>query len=164
MGSAFAQRLSGFGATVLAYDKYKKGFGTSQVKEVKMDVLFEKADIVSLHIPLTDETRYLVNDEWIERFKKNIVLINTSRGKIVKTSAVVKGLKSGNINGACLDVLEYEKTSFENLYKSELPDDFQYLIKSDRVILSPHIAGWTHESNRKLAEVISRKIIRKFAQ
>jgi len=164
MGSAFAQRLSGFGAKVLAYDKYKRDFSNSYVKEATMETLFEQADVVSLHVPLTNETRFLVDENWINSFTKNIILVNTSRGKVIKTTALVKGLKSKKIIGACLDVLEYEKLSFENLYKDELPVDFQYLIKSDKVILSPHIAGWTHESNQKLAEVLATKITKQFIQ
>lgn len=164
MGSAFAKRLCGFGAKVIAYDKYKKGFGDSLVSEVSMAEIFEQAEIVSLHLPLTEETHSLVDIKWINNFKKSFILINTSRGKVVKTSALVAAMKTEKIMGTCLDVMEYEKTSFENLYKEDLPADFHYLINSNRVVLSPHIAGWTHESNRKLAEVIASKIIQSFAQ
>ena len=159
MGSAFAKRLSGFGLKVLAYDKYKSGFGNDLVKESTMEELFESCDIVSLHLPLTAETEFLVNDDWLAKFKKPFVLINTARGKIVKTASLVQALKEGKLTGACLDVLEYEKSSFEELYKKELPEDFRYLVASSKVVFSPHIAGWTHESNRKLAEVTARKII-----
>ena len=164
MGFAFAKRLSGFGAEVIAYDKYKNNYGDAFVREATMKELFERADIISLHVPLTEETNYLVDEVWIEHFKKSIILINTSRGKVVKTSALVCGLKTNKIVGACLDVLEYEKTSFENLFQQQLPEDFEYLVESDKVILSPHIAGWTHESNRKLAEVLVAKITQRFAQ
>jgi D-3-phosphoglycerate dehydrogenase len=164
MGTAFAKRLTGFGVNVIAYDKYKTGFGNDSVEEVTMDELFRRADIVSLHLPLTEETGNLVNDEWLSAFSKKIILINTSRGRIVNTAALVKALKNNTVTGACLDVLEYESSSFENLYNKNLPSGFDFLIKSDKVVLSPHIAGWTHESNRKLAEVIATKIIARFKQ
>lgn len=159
MGSAFAERLKGFGVKILAYDKYKKNFGNDYVTETTLEQIFEKADILSLHVPLTDETHYLINDGFINRFKQNIYIINTARGKCVNTNDLVKNLKSGKILGACLDVLEYEVTSFENLDTSSLPEAFQYLIQSDKVILSPHIAGWTKESNEKIAKVLAEKII-----
>lgn len=159
MGSAFAQRLKGFGVKVLAYDKYKTGFGNEFVTEAMPDDLFNEADVLSLHVPLTDETRYLVNDEFINKFKKNIFIINTARGKILNTSDLVKNMRSGKVKGACLDVLEYEAVSFENIEATTLPEPFQYLIKSDKIVLSPHIAGWTHESNEKIALALARKII-----
>ncbi len=158
MGSSFAQKLCGFGATVIAYDKYKKAYSDEFVTESNLTDLFEKCDILSLHVPLTDETRFMVDDEFLSRFRKEIFLINTSRGKVVKTSALVKHLKSGKIKGACLDVLEYEGLSFEQLDAQKLPEPFSELIKMDNVILSPHIAGWTHESNLKLAKTIVNKV------
>jgi len=157
-GGAFAKKLSGFGVEILAYDKYKSGFSDDFVTESTMETLFEECDILSLHVPLTSETTFLVNDEFINRFKKKIYLVNTSRGKVVKTTDLVKNLKIGKIKGACLDVLEYEGLSFENLSSKQLPDDFTQLVKMQNVILSPHIAGWTHESNYKLAMTIVRKI------
>jgi len=161
-GSAFAERLKGFGVSILAYDKFKKGFGSDKIKEVSLQEIFQKADILSLHIPLTEETTNLVNDTFINKFSKNIYVINSSRGKCLNTSDLVKNLKSGKVLGACLDVLEYEAVSFENLDASKLPEPFQYLIKSDKVILSPHIAGWTHESNEKIAKVLAEKILNAF--
>jgi D-3-phosphoglycerate dehydrogenase / 2-oxoglutarate reductase len=162
MGSAFAKRLRGFDCHILAYDKYKNGFSDIFVDEANMKKIFEQADILSLHVPLTDETTWMVDDKYISRFKKNIFLINTARGKVVKTADLVKNLKSGKVIGAALDVLEYEKLSFEGIDASRLPEDFQYLINSDEVVLSPHIAGWTHESHYKLAKVIADKILGKF--
>jgi D-3-phosphoglycerate dehydrogenase len=162
MGSAFAERLKGFGVKILVHDKYKKGFGNELVTECAMPEIFDKADIISLHIPLTEETHYLVNDAFLESCKKNIYLINTARGKCVDTAALVKHITSGKVLGACLDVLEYEAVSFEQLDAKQLPDAFQYLIASDKVMLSPHIAGWTHESNEKLAAVLVEKITRLF--
>lgn len=158
MGSAFAQRLSGFGVKVLAYDKYKSNYSDSFAKESSLENIFEEADILSLHIPLTEETLFMVDDTFINHFKKNIYIINTARGKILKTADLVKNMKTGKVAGSCLDVLEYEKVSFENLETSSLPEPFQYLIKSEKVILTPHIAGWTQESNFKLADVLVVKI------
>ncbi len=162
MGSAFAQRLSGFNCRILVYDKYKSGFGSEKIKEVDPEVLYKEADIISLHTPLSDETRYLINDDFIHRFCKNIYIINTARGKSLNTADLVKNMKSGKVLGACLDVLEYEATSFENIETSNLPEPLQYLFQSDKVVLSPHIAGWTHESNVKIARILAGKIIHVF--
>lgn len=159
MGSAFAQRLKGFGVNVLAYDKYKKGFSDEYAREASLEELFEKADVLSLHVPLTDETRFMVDDAFLAKFKKNIYLINTARGKMVKTDGLVKHLKQGKVLGACLDVLEYESLSFEAMKPENMPEPLQYLISSDKVILTPHIAGWTHESNEKIAAALASKIL-----
>jgi D-3-phosphoglycerate dehydrogenase len=159
MGSAFVERLRGFGVRVLIYDKYKKEIRPlNHATASSMEKIFEEADVLSLHIPLTAETEYLVNDEFISQFKKPIWLINTSRGKIVKTDDLVKNIESGKIRGACLDVLEYESVSFEQMETSKFPAAFHYLINSDKVILSPHIAGWTFESHEKIAKVLVEKI------
>jgi len=168
MGSAFAQRIYCFGVKILAYDKYKTGFGNKFVKESNMEEIFSDAEVLSLHLPLTDETEFLINDSYINSFKKNIYLINTARGKCVKTDDLVKNLKSGKVLGACLDVNEYEHTSFEGLTPGPSPTErgenaaWDYLIHSDNVILTPHIAGWSHESNEKLARVLAEKIIKAF--
>jgi D-3-phosphoglycerate dehydrogenase len=159
MGSAFAERLKGFGVNVLVYDKYKKNFGNEFIKESSLEEIFKNAAILSLHTPLTDETNYLINDAFINKFSKNIYIINTARGKCLNTSDLVKNLKSGKVLGACLDVMEYERISFEALDTKQLPDAFQYLIQCDNVILSPHIAGWTHESKEKIAKVLADKIL-----
>ena len=154
-GSAFANVLQGFGVKILAYDKYL----TDYPFQSNMEEIYKKADIVSLHIPLTEETNYLVNNNFINNFEKDFYLINTSRGKCANTKSIVKSLKSGKIKGACLDVLEYEKTSFENLNQIGFTDEMQYLINSKNTILSPHIAGWTIESNIKIAKVLTEKIL-----
>jgi D-3-phosphoglycerate dehydrogenase / 2-oxoglutarate reductase len=159
MGSAFAQRLKGFDCQILAYDKYKKDFGNEFVEECGMERIFEQCDILSLHIPETNETRNLVNTEFIRKFKKDIYIINTARGKCLNTMDLVSSLESGKVKGACLDVLEYETLSFENLDVRSLPEPMQYLIKSDKVILSPHIAGWTHESNYKISKILAEKMV-----
>jgi D-3-phosphoglycerate dehydrogenase len=162
MGSAFAQKISGFGAKVIAYDKYKTGFGDQYVEEVDMETLFQLSDVVSLHVPLQHDTHYLADAKFLASFKKPIVLINTARGPVVKTEDLVKALKNNTIGGACLDVLEYEGLSFENMLSNEQNTDFQFLTKCQQVILSPHIAGWTHQSNIKMAEVLAEKIIGQF--
>ena len=159
MGSAFAERLKGFGVKLLVYDKYKTNFGNECIQESSLERIFDEADIVSLHVPLTAETERMVNDTFINSFRNNIYIINTARGKCLNTDDLVMNLKSGKVLGACLDVLEYEMTSFETLDLTMLPEAFQYLTKSDKVILSPHIAGWTIESHRKIAMVLAEKIL-----
>ncbi len=164
-GSAFAKLLRGFDVKVLAYDKYKKNYGNNFVKESSPEEIFSEADVLSLHLPLTDETNYLVNDSFISKFKKNIYIINTSRGQIVKTDDLVKNIKSGKILGACLDVLEYEENSFEAVQlvtrNSQLVtnNDWKYLTESKNIILTPHIAGWSFESQEKMAKILAEKII-----
>ena len=161
-GSAFAEKLAGFDCRILAYDKYKEGFSDKHATEAGMDEIFEEADILSLHVPLTEETLYLVDNKYLEKFRKDILLINTSRGKVVMTSDLVDALSSGKVKGAALDVLEYESLSFESLQDDEFPAPYKFLIASDKVILSPHVAGWTHESKLKLAEVIVKKVLAEF--
>jgi D-3-phosphoglycerate dehydrogenase len=161
MGSAFAQRLQGFEATVISYDKYKKNYSDGNTIETTLEKIFESTDILSLHVPLTEETRFMCDRAFFERFKKNIWFINTARGSVVHTSDLVDQIKSGKIIGAALDVLEYEDSSFENLY-GRFPDAFRFLLESDKVILTPHIAGWTVESDIKLAKVLTDKILKAF--
>jgi D-3-phosphoglycerate dehydrogenase / 2-oxoglutarate reductase len=162
MGIAFAQKLSGFGCRILAHDKYLKGFGNDRVQEVTLEELKQHADIISLHLPLSEETNYYIDELFINSCAKNFYLINTARGQNVKTSALVSALKTGKVLGACLDVLEYEKSSFENIDTDFLPADFKFLIESELVILSPHIAGWTHESHEKLSRFLGDKILHYF--
>lgn len=157
-GSSFARCMAGFGMQVLAYDKYKTGFGTREVKEVGMDAIFNESHVLSLHVPLTSETRYLVNESFIERFKHHIYLVNTSRGAVIHTSDAVRALDRGRIRGLALDVLEYEHLSFESLEMADLPENFLYLARHPSVILTPHVAGWTHESLVQLSEVLFEKI------
>lgn len=163
MGSAFAQRLKGFEANVIAYDKYKFNYSDDYVKETSLENLFDQTDILSLHVPLTEETQYMVNDDFINQFKKSVYIINTARGKVLKTDDLVKNMQKGKVLGCALDVLEYEQVSFEDLHSgNDLPEAFQYLIQSNNVVLTPHIAGWTHESNIKLSEFLADKIIAAF--
>ena len=156
MGKAVAKRLSGFGCKTIFYD-IKPNLSDEFATQVSLEELQENADILSLHIPLTEDTLYMIDEEFISKMKKNFYFINTARGKNLKTSALVNALKSGKIKGACLDVLEYEKTSFENLETRN--EDLEYLLNSEKAIITPHIAGWTHESKIKLAQVIVDKIL-----
>lgn len=158
MGKAFAKKLRGFEVEVLCYD-IKENVGDQNAKQVSLEELQQKVDVLSLHIPWTPQTDKLVEASFISKFKKNFWLLNTARGKCVVTSHLVEALKSGKILGAGLDVLEYEKTSFESLFsENELPQALQELIKMNNVLLSPHIGGWTVESKEKLAQVIVDKI------
>lgn len=158
MGKAFAKKLRGFDVTVICYD-LKQNVGDANCQQVSLKELQEKADILSLHTPETSLTKGMINKEFINNFKNNFWLINTARGKAVVTKDLVEALKIGKIIGAGLDVLEYEKSSFENLFSdSNMTDAFEYLINSEKVILSPHVAGWTLESKQKLAQTIVNKI------
>ena len=161
MGKAFAKKLRGFDVDVLYYD-ILPNVGDANAKQVSLQELQEKADVLSLHTPQTPETQGMINANFINQFKKPFWFINTARGKSVVTSYLVEALKSGKILGAGLDVLEYEKSSFEDMFTSEMPKAFQYLIKADNVLLTPHIAGWTIESKEKLAQTIVDKIKAKF--
>jgi len=160
-GQAFAKKLRGFDVDVLVYDKYISNFDNDFITEVTMNTIFKKADIISFHIPQNKETLFLVDDDYLSRFKKNIYIINLSRGKIIKTSSLVNSLECGNVKGACLDVLEFEKTSFENIFsdKTNLPEAFNYILNSNKTILSPHVGGWTKESYFKLSNVLADKIL-----
>jgi len=158
MGSAFARRLTGFDAEVISWDKYKRDYSDGNTRETTMEELFERADILSLHIPLTPETAGMVDHNYLNRFRKNFRLLNTSRGPIVKTAALTEAIQQGKVLGAALDVLEYEDNSFEKL-SGAMPPELQYLINSDKVLLTPHIAGWTIESNIKLAKTLVSKIL-----
>jgi D-3-phosphoglycerate dehydrogenase len=152
-GQMLARKLSGFEVKVIAYDKYKIGFSDAFAQEVSMEQVVKEADILSFHIPLTFETRQLFNEEYLFHFKKQILLLNASRGEVVHTKAVLNGLKNGKISAAGLDVLELEK--FPALAEQEW---FAELSENKKVILSPHIAGWTHESYRKISEVLAQKL------
>lgn len=158
MGKSFAKKLRGFDVEVLCYD-IKPFMGDANAKQVTLEELQLKADVLSLHTPWTPETNKMVNADFINAFAKPFWLINTARGKSVVTKDLAQALQSGKILGAGLDVLEYEKSSFEHLFTDDaIPDEFQYLLDADNVLLSPHIAGWTFESHEKLAQVIVDKI------
>lgn len=162
MGKAFAKKLRGFDVEVLCYD-IQHGVGDANANQVILEELQSRADVLSLHTPQTPLTLNMVDAKFISKFKKPFWLINTARGKSVVTKDLVEGLKTGEILGAGLDVLEYEKSSFENLFTSEdMPEAFEYLINAENVLLSPHVAGWTVESKVKLAQTIVDKIKAKF--
>ena len=163
MGKSFAKKLRGFDVEVLCYD-IKPNVGDENATQVELKVLQQKADVISLHTPQTPLTINIINADFINAFDKSFWFINTARGKSVVTSDLVDALKLGKVLGAGLDVLEYEKSSFEDLFtESKMPDAFQYLIKAENVILSPHLAGWTTESNQKLAQTIVDKVKAKFS-
>ena len=163
MGSALAKKLSGFGCKVVAHDKYKKGFSGHFAQEVSLSEIFETTDVLSIHLPLSEETHFYVNKAFLSNFKKPIYLINTARGNNVCLADLVNGLKNKTVLGACLDVLEYETKSFETINAEELPEDFKYLASSENVILSPHVAGWTKESYVKLSSYLADKIEKEFS-
>jgi len=163
MGKAFAKKLRGFDVEVLCYD-IKPNVGDENCTQVSLEQLQAKADVLSLHTPQTPLTINMVNKDFINAFAKPFWLINTARGKSVVTSALIQALENGKVLGAGLDVLEYEKKSFENLFnETNMPEAFQHLIQSDKVILSPHVAGWTIESKEKLAQTIVDKIKKAFS-
>lgn len=155
-GKATAQRLGGFGCRVLAYDKFLTNYGDAFAEEATLEQIMAEADVLSLHVPLTDETRMMVDDTFIGRFTKPFYLVNIARGEITSLAALVRGLESNKVRGACLDVLENEKLA------KLTPDqqrDFDYLRQSDRVVLTPHVAGWTHESYVRINEVLVRQLV-----
>ena len=161
-GKAFAKKLRGFDVKVL-YCDIKEDVGDENAQQVSLEELQAQSDVLSLHTPETSLTIQMVDANFINAFTKSFWLFNTARGKSIVTTDLVEALKSGKILGAGLDVLEYEKSSFENLFSdNNLPEAFQYLIKSDKVILSPHVAGWTIESKEKLAQTIVDKVQQKF--
>ena len=170
MGHAFAQRLGGFGCRVLAYDKYKEGWGDSpsverplpHVTPASLAKLQTEVDVVSLHLPWTEETKGLVDDEWLAKWAKPIVLLNTARGPIVRTAALLDALDAGKVWRAGLDVLEFEGRSLETLSEMTDPEArraFERLLADRRVVLTPHVAGWTEESLVRLSSVLADKIL-----
>jgi D-3-phosphoglycerate dehydrogenase / 2-oxoglutarate reductase len=158
MGKAFAKKLKGFDTKVICYD-ILKNVGDDNARQVSLEEFFDKTEVLSLHTPQTELTKKMINKKFINNFKKPFYLINTARGSAVVTDNLVDAIKNGKIFGACLDVLEYEKSSFENFFSDDnFPEAFQYLIHSDKVLLTPHVAGWTVESKEKLAQTILDKI------
>lgn len=162
MGKSFAKKLRGFDCEVICYD-IKENVGDANARQVSLSEFQQKVDVVSLHTPETPQTIKMINTEFINQFQKEFWFINTARGKSVVTDDLVKALQSGKIKGAGLDVLEYEKSSFEDFFKSKLPPSFSYLVQADNVLLTPHIAGWTIQSKVLLAQVIVDKIIDNFS-
>ncbi len=155
MGKAFAKRVSGFGCTVLAYDKYITSFSDTFCTEVNLDALFSETDILSLHIPLTAETKMMVNAEFLNQFKKKIILLNTARGEIVSLTDIATALDNGSLRGVALDVLENEKL---NTLSQQQMSAFNLMRKKTNVLFTPHIAGWTFESHIKINVALVHKI------
>lgn len=159
MGAAFAQRLQGFECDIIAYDKYKPhGYAPAYVQEVSLEELQARAEVVSLHVPLTDETHHMVDRDFIQKFSHDFYLINTSRGPVVKTCDLAQAVKTGKVKGAALDVLEYEDMSKDGLDTSH--PDLQYLLSCPNVVFSPHVGGWTVESKYKLAKFLAEKMLK----
>ena len=156
-GSQFAKKLNGIGVEILAYDKYKTGYTNNfeQVRETTLQEILTNADIISLHLPFTSETKHLVDSDFLKKCKDGVILINTSRGNVVKMTDLIVELKSGKVGGACLDVFENEKITTFSQKEHRMYDEL-YELKN--VILTPHVAGWTHESLQRLAEVLLKKI------
>ena len=160
MGKATAKRLSGFGCNVIFYDilpNLSDEFGT----QVSLEEFQNRAEVISLHLPISDETYHMIDADFISKMKNPFYLVNTARGKNIKTKDLVEALKSGKVKAAALDVLEYEKASFENLTESN--EELDYLLHSDKVIVTPHIGGWTVQSKEKLAQFIIDKILRLYS-
>ncbi len=155
-GKAFCEKLKGFNCNIYCYDKYKKNYGTSSIQECSMESLYNHADVISLHIPINDETKYLINDYFIQKMRRPFYIINTSRGKIINTSDLINGLKNKKIIGACLDVIEYECAGFIN---TNFNDDYNYLLNCKNIIMTPHIAGLSYESHLKISQTLFDKII-----
>lgn len=156
MGQTFAKKLSGFNVKVLAYDKYKSGFGSEFAEECSFERIQEEADILSIHVPLTAETRGFFSLEVIEAFKKPFYLINTARGEVVSLDTLNKALDSGKLKGALLDVLEQEKL---DKLDPELEEAFKKLVSQEKVLFSPHVAGWTFQSYEKINKVLVSKLL-----
>lgn len=158
-GKSFAKKLRGFDVKVLAFDKYKEGYGDDFVMEATLEAVIRKSDVISFHIPQNDETIYFANEEFFDGLGKSIYLLNLSRGKIVETKALIRAIESNKVIAAGLDVNEFEKSSFEAFFQREIPADLQFLLSNDRVLLTPHIGGWTHESYFKLSAVLADKVL-----
>lgn len=154
-GGAFARKLRGFDVEILAYDKYKTGFSDAYVKEATMEELYERAEVVSVHLPLTEETFHIANEAFFNRFKKPVWFINAARGKLTDTAALITALEKGTIAGACLDVLENEKLS---TYTAEEKAQFEKLLSFPNTVMTPHIAGYSHEASIKMPRIVLEKL------
>ena len=161
MGRSLAEKLAGFGVDVIAYDKYIKGFNSEIAREVTLNEIFLKTDVLSLHTPLTDETVKMVDANFFNKFRKPILFINSARGKSVVLKDLLNAINNGKVIGACLDVLELESTSFETVDFSE-NRHVSELLEKENIVFSPHIAGWTQESKNKMATFVIEKLKRKY--
>jgi D-3-phosphoglycerate dehydrogenase len=161
MGNAIAERLSGFGCKVLAYDKYKTNYSNQFAKEADYATIFEHTEVLSFHVPLNESSLFMCDENYLAQFKKPIYVVNTSRGKVVNTEHLINAMKMKKVLGCCLDVLEYESASFENL-DPKLEKALAFFRTQNNVVLSPHVAGWTTESYYKLSDYLASKILGKF--
>jgi D-3-phosphoglycerate dehydrogenase len=155
MGKAFAQRLKGFDCSVVAYDKFKSNISDENAREVSWQEFTDQCDVVSLHVNYLPENEYLANESFFNQFKKPIYFINTARGRCLQTKALIEAIEKGKVLGACLDVIEFESISFENDYNNSILEE---LFNRNEVVFSPHVAGWTKESYKKLSEFLFKKI------
>ncbi len=158
-GRAFAKKLRGFDITLLAYDKYKTGFGDDFVIEATLEALLRKSDVISFHIPQNEETIYFANQEFFDALGKPVYLLNLSRGKIVETKSLIESILKGTTISAGLDVNEFEKKSFEQFFDETDNEELKFLLESDKILLTPHVGGWTAESYYKLSYVLADKIL-----
>jgi D-3-phosphoglycerate dehydrogenase len=158
-GKAFAKKLRGFDITLLAYDKYKTGFGDDFVIEATLEAVLRKSDVISFHIPQNEETIHFANQEFFDGLGKAIYLLNLSRGKIVETKSLIQSIQKGTTIAAGLDVNEFEKKSFENFFENSDNEGLKFLLESDKILLTPHVGGWTEESYYKLSSVLADKIL-----
>jgi D-3-phosphoglycerate dehydrogenase len=159
MGSSFSEKLVGFGVRVLAHDKYKTGFGHGNVQESRLEDLLHESDVISLHLPLNEETKHYTDDRFFASLQRPVWFLNTSRGGVVDTKALLDAADRGRVIAAALDVLEFERPELDGLDRSTDPDTFDHLLRHDRILLTPHIAGVTHEGKYKMADVLATKII-----
>jgi D-3-phosphoglycerate dehydrogenase len=164
MGKSFAKKLLGFDVKEVIYYDIETKPSDDFARQVALEELQAKAEVLSLHTPQTTLTIGMINAAFLAKMQQPFWLINTARGSAVKTRDLVQALKNGTVKGAALDVLEYEKSSFENLFSTEISSDFSYLLAADNVLLSPHVAGWSIESHRKLAQIIVHQIILNYKQ
>ena len=162
-GLAFAQKMRDLGATVLVYDKYKT-IEEPGITQVPLEGLYSEVDILSFHVPQNEETIGMGNYMFFLKFKKPLIVLNISRGKVIETKGLVRAMKEKKVLKAALDVLEYETKSFERFFEKPLPEDFVFLKSNPNVILTPHIAGWTTQSYYELSNVLAQKIIKAFNQ
>ena len=162
MGQMTARRLAGFGCRVITHDRFRKDYGDDYAEAVSLEQLQQEADVVTLHIFLEGNHNY-ANRAWIEAFAKPFYLINTARGQVVNTADLVAAMQADKVLGAALDVNEYEEQSFVQLRPDELPEPYQYLRRSDRTVLTPHIAGWSYEAEEGHARTLYRKITEAFS-
>jgi len=158
-GKAFAKKLRGFDITLLAYDKYKTGFGDDFVIEATLEAVLRKSDVISFHIPQNEETIHFANQEFFDGLGKAIYLLNLSRGKIVETKYLIESIRKGTTKAAGLDVNEFEKKSFENFFEDSHNEELKFLLESDQILLTPHVGGWTEESYYKLSSILADKIL-----